>query len=242
MKQNFILTKPLKHIAFIMDGNGRWAKQQGLARTLGHKKAIEGLIDIVLECNDLGFEVCSLYAFSTENWKRPKHEIDQLFKYLEIFFKKHIQTIMDKNVIIRISGEKFRLPFKTQDVIDEAIFDTKNNTGMTLNICLSYGGKEEILRAVKNISKDVLNNKIDINTIDERLFESYLYTHDLPNVDLMIRTSGEYRTSNYLPWQIAYSELVFYKKPWPEFKIEDLYICLDEYQNRNRRFGGLKNE
>lgn len=236
------LTKQLKHIAFIMDGNGRWAKARNLPRTIGHKVALEGLIDIVEECSFLGIEVTSLYAFSTENWKRPKDEIKMLFSYLEIFLKIHLKRLIKDNIKLLVSGELERLPKSTQKAINKALDATSKLDGMVLNICLSYGGRDEIVKACKALTTKCLNGELNVEDITESIFEKHLFTKGLPNVDLLVRTSGEQRTSNFLPWQLAYSEMIFYESPWPDYHIEDLYKCLDIYENRNRRFGGLKNE
>ncbi len=235
-------TKPLRHVAFIMDGNGRWAKERGLPRYLGHKEACERIIDIFHACLEHHVYVMSLYAFSTENWSRPKTEIKHLFAYLEQFFKREIDHLMSHGARIIISGDISKLPTSTQKVTLNAIERTKNNNNIVMNICLNYGGKAEIIRACELYAKDVQSGKCKSGELDENKFESYLYTHDLPNVDLMIRTSGELRTSNYLPWQIAYAEFLFPKVYWPDFTPAEFEKCLDEYNHRNRRFGGLKNE
>lgn len=232
----------IKHIAFIMDGNGRWAKARNLPRSLGHKAGCERVEDIYEECIAQGIEAMSLYAFSTENWKRPKSEINQLFKYLEQFFKRKIKSMIQKSVRIIASGDITMLPLSTQKVVNDAIELTKNGNKFVFNICLNYGGKAEILKATKEIAEDFKNSVITIDQIDEKLFENHLYTKDLPPVDLLIRTSGEMRTSNYLPWQIAYAEMMFPLVPWPDFTKEELRKCLDEFRKRDRRYGGIKDE
>jgi len=232
----------IKHIAFIMDGNGRWAKARNLPRSLGHKAGCERVEDIYEECIAQGIEAMSLYAFSTENWKRPKSEINQLFKYLEQFFKRKIKSMIQKSVRIIASGDITKLPLSTQKVVNDAIELTKNGNKFVFNICLNYGGKAEILKATKEIAEDFKNSVITIDQIDEKLFENHLYTKDLPPVDLLIRTSGEMRTSNYLPWQIAYAEMMFPLVPWPDFTKEELRKCLDEFRKRDRRYGGIKDE
>lgn len=232
----------IKHIAFIMDGNGRWAKARNLPRSLGHKAGCERVEDIYEECIAQGIEAMSLYAFSTENWKRPKSEINQLFKYLEQFFKREIKSMIKKGVRIITSGDITKLPLSTQKVVNDSVFLTKDGKKFTFNICLNYGGKAEILKATKEIAEDLKNNVITVDQIDEKLFESHLYTKDLPPVDLLIRTSGEMRTSNYLPWQITYAEMMFPLVPWPDFTKEELRKCLDEFRNRDRRYGGIKDE
>ena len=239
MKREIELNKPITHIAFIMDGNGRWAKERGLPRTLGHKEAMNRIIEVFDHCKDYEIKVFSFYAFSTENWKRPKGEISRLFKYLEIFFKREIDHLMRDGVRIVISGDISRLPEKTQKTCLKSIEMTKNNTNYVMNICLNYGGKEEITRAAKQIAQEVKDGSLNIEDINEQVFENHLYTKGLPNVDLLVRTSGEERTSNFLPWQLAYAEFVFTKVHWPDFKREAFVDCLREYNNRNRRFGGL---
>lgn len=232
----------LVHIAFIMDGNGRWAKARHLPRHLGHKAGCERVIDIYEECYQTGVKVMSLYAFSTENWNRPKDEIKHLFQYLEIFFKKEIKRMLKDGCRIMASGDLTRLPLKTQKVVNDAIEKTKNGKNFTFNICLNYGGKDELVRAAKKFAQDVKDGKKAIDDLNETTFEDYLYTKGLPPVDLLIRTSGEMRTSNYLPWQLAYAEFIFPKVPWPDFTKEELRKCIAEYNNRNRRFGGIKDE
>ena len=225
-----------------MDGNGRWAKKRGLPRTAGHKEAFNRIIEIFDYCRDYDIKVVSLYAFSTENWKRPKQEISFLFRYLEIFFKREINKIMSDGTRVVVSGDISKLPEKTQKTVLKAIDMTKDNPNMVLNICLNYGGKEELTRAARNIAKEVLEGKLKLEDIDETVMENHLYTAGLPNVDLMIRTSGEVRTSNFLPWQIAYAEYVFTPVQFPDLKRKEFVDCLIEYNKRNRRYGGLDNE
>lgn len=231
----------LIHVAFIMDGNGRWAKARGLPRTKGHKAGCDRITDIYEECLVQGVKVMSLYAFSTENWNRPKQEINQLFKYLDVFFKKEINRMIKDGTCIRASGDISRLPLKTQETVKDAMEKTKDLKNFTFNICLNYGGKAEIVRAAKLFAQDVKNGK-DIDSLDEENFNDYLYTHDLPPVDLLIRTSGEQRTSNYLPYQLAYAEMLFPHTPWPDFTKEEFRKCIDLYMQRDRRFGGIHGE
>lgn len=242
MDRKIILNKQINHIAFIMDGNGRWAKERNLPRYLGHKEACNRIIEVFDFCKEYNIKVMSFYAFSTENWKRPKSEINHLFQYLEIFFKKQIDKLIADGAKIIISGDISRLPLKTQKTCLNAIDKTKNCQNYVMNICLNYGGRDEILRAAKLIAKDYKEDIIDIDNLSINDFEKYLYTHDLPNVDLMIRTSGEERLSNYLLWQNAYAEFVFTKTKWPDFKKDAFLDCLEEFNKRNRRYGGLKNE
>ncbi len=241
MYNDFIMGKnnQLIHVAFIMDGNGRWAKSRGLPRTAGHKAGCDRIIEIYEECLAQNIKVMSLYAFSTENWNRPKAEISQLFKYLEIFFKKEINRLIKDQSRVIVSGDISRLPKKTQTVINDALERTKVFTNFTFNICLNYGGRAEIVRAAKLFASDVKNGK-DINSLTEDSFNDYLYTNGLPPVDLLIRTSGEQRTSNYLPYQLVYAEMLFPLTPWPDFTKEEFRKCIELYQNRDRRFGGIK--
>lgn len=242
MSDKLILNKPINHIAFIMDGNGRWANARGLPRYKGHKEACNRIIEVFSYCKEYNIKVMSFYAFSTENWKRPKAEINHLFHYLEVFFKKEMPTLMRDGVKVMVSGDLSKLPLKTQNTCLEAIEKTKDNQNYVFNICLNYGGRDEIVRATKLIHKDAVNGKIDIDKLDNDVFSKYLYTLDLPDVDLMVRTSGEERLSNFLLWQCAYAEFVFPKVHWPDFKKEAFLDCLKEYNNRNRRFGGLNDE
>lgn len=232
----------LKHVAFIMDGNGRWAKRRGLPRHLGHKAGCDRIIEIYEECLAQGIKAMSLYAFSTENWNRPEDEIKHLFNYLDIFFKKEINRIIKDKSRVIVSGDISRLPKKTQKTINDAIEKTKDFSNFYFNICLNYGGRAEIVRAAELFAQDVEDKKLNIEDLTEEKFESYLYTKDLPPVDLLVRTSGELRTSNYLPWQLAYAEFIFPSIPWPDFTKEEFRKCIDEYYTRNRRFGTINDE
>ena len=229
----------LIHVAFIMDGNGRWAKARGLPRTKGHKAGCDRITDIYEECLAQGVKAMSLYAFSTENWNRPKQEISLLFRYLDVFFKKEISRMLRDGTRILVSGDISRLPVKTQKTVVDAIERTKDGKNFTFNICLNYGGRAEIVRAAKLFAEDVKNGR-DIDSLNEENFNDYLYTRDLPPVDLLIRTSGEQRTSNYLPYQLAYAEMLFPTTPWPDFTKEEFRKCIALYQTRDRRFGGIK--
>ena len=231
--------KKLTHVAFIMDGNGRWAKKRGLPRHLGHKAGCDRIIDIYEECLAQDIKVMSLYAFSTENWNRPKEEIDHLFQYLEIFFKKEIKRLIRDGSVVRTSGDLSRLPKKTQKTIADAKEKTKDGKNFFFNICLNYGGKAEIVRAAQLLAEEVKEGKLDAKDITEEMFEDHLYTKGLPPVDLLIRTSGELRTSNYMPWQLAYAEFVFPKVPWPDFTKEEFRKCIEQYYGRDRRFGAI---
>ena len=241
MKTNVVLNKPINHIAFIMDGNGRWAKKRGLPRHLGHKEACNRIRKILDVCLAYKIYPISLYAFSTENWKRPQDEIDHLFEYLDIFFKREIDGLIEDGVKVIISGDISRLPEKTQKTVRSAIDLTKDLDKHVLNICLNYGSKEELTRATKLIAEEVKEGSLKIEDINEETIQKHLYTSIIPNVDLMVRTSGEQRLSNYLLWQNAYAEFVFTPVMWPDFDQKALEDCLIEYNNRNRRFGGLDN-
>jgi undecaprenyl diphosphate synthase len=226
-----------KHIAIIMDGNGRWAKQKGLLRTLGHENGTKSVKTTVETSAKLGVENLTLYAFSTENWNRPKLEVDTLMKLLVRSLKNELKTLQDNNIRLNSIGNLSKLPNPILKELQEVIDKTKNNTRMTLTLALSYGSREELINVVKNISNKVKNNIISIDTIDESIINQHLYTHNLPDVDLLIRTSGEHRISNFLLWQIAYSELFFTEVLWPDFTEENLYEAIISYQKRERRFG-----
>ena len=236
------LNKPINHVAFIMDGNGRWAKKRGLPRHLGHKEGCNRIIEVCDLCKLYDIKVCSFYAFSTENWNRPKDEIDHLFNYLEIFFKKEINRLIKDGTKVIISGDISRLPKKTQKTCVDAMEKTASLKNYVVNICLNYGSRDEITKATKEIASLVKEGKMDVNEITPEVISSHLYTKGLPDVDLMIRTSGEERLSNYLLWQNAYAEFVFTDVHWPDFKKEAFEKCLEEYNSRNRRFGGLDSE
>lgn len=240
MKEKFVLTKPIKHIAVIMDGNGRWAKKRGLPRTLGHKEGCKRIIEIFNLCKEYQIQVFTLYAFSTENWNRPEEEIQCLFKYLEMFFKKNIKKFIDEGVRVQHMGEISKLPERIQQILSDAIRLTKNNDKYVFNICLNYGSRQEITRAIKKIANEVKERKLSIDDINEKLVYQYLDSGNLPEVDLLIRTSGEQRLSNFLLYQLAYAEFVFTPTYWPDFKEKELIACLKEYCSRDRRFGAIK--
>lgn len=226
-----------KHLAIIMDGNGRWAKQQGMLRAFGHENGTKSVRTTVEVCAKLGIENLTLYAFSTENWNRPKLEVETLMKLLISSLKKELATLVKNDIRLNSIGNLETLPKGVQKELAEVIEKTKNNTRMTLTLALSYGSREEILNAVKKISDKVKNNIISIDGIDESILNNHLYTHNLPDVDLVIRTSGEHRISNFLLWQIAYAEFYFTDVLWPDFKEEHLYEAIISYQKRERRFG-----
>lgn len=231
--------KDLRHVAIIMDGNGRWAKAQNKIRTQGHLVGTDNVRNIAIAANDLNIEVLTLYAFSTENWKRPEDEVNYLMKLPSLFFKKFMNELMEKNIRISMIGEMDRIPLDTQKVLKAAIEQTKNNTGMVLNFAMNYGSRREIVLACKKYAEDVKNGLIE-NELTEDKFNNYLMTNAFPDVDLLIRTSGECRISNYLLWQIAYSELMFVDETWPEFTEDVFNRCVNDFKLRDRRFGGLK--
>ena len=233
--------KECKHVAIIMDGNGRWAKAQGKPRTAGHLVGSDNVRTIAIAASEMGIKYLTLYAFSTENWKRSKDEVSYIMKLPAIFFKKYMQEFLDRGYRMNIIGELDVLPKSTQKVLYDAMEESKNNTGLNLNICMNYGSQREILLAARKYAEDVKNGIADLN-LDEAGFEKYLMTQDFPPVDLLIRTSGEERISNYLLWQIAYAELEFVPESWPEFTPAVLQRCLEEYSHRDRRFGGVTNE
>ncbi len=231
-----------KHLAIIMDGNGRWAKEKGLPRTAGHKQGVQTVIDIVEDCAELGIEYLSLFAFSTENWKRPKKEVENLMKLLVQFIDKELGRLHKNNIKVRTMGDISQLPSKVQQKVEKAIDTTKDNNRMVLNIGLNYGGRDDILEASKKIGQDLLEGRLSLEKLDEDLFKDYLYTSDIPDVDLLIRPSGEQRISNFMLYQIAYAELWFSNIYWPDFNKGHLYRALKDYENRDRRFGGVKDE
>ncbi|SMC33450.1 isoprenyl transferase [Cellulophaga tyrosinoxydans] len=230
-------TKLPTHLAIIMDGNGRWAKQHGKMRVFGHENGVKTVRDTVESCVKIGISYLTLYTFSTENWKRPKFEIDTLMRLLVSSLKKELVTFMDNNIRLNTIGNIASLPKKANKELLEVIEKTSKNTGMTLTLALSYGAREEIKIAVQEISIKVKNNIISAENIDETIINNHLYTHDLPDVDLLIRTSGEHRISNFLLWQIAYAELYFTHILWPDFTEQHLVEAILNYQNRERRFG-----
>ncbi len=226
-----------KHLAIIMDGNGRWAKQKGFLRTFGHENGTKSVKVTIEECARLGIENLTLYAFSTENWNRPKLEVDTLMNLLINSLKKELKTLQDNNIKLNFIGDLLKMPKTAQKELLDVIHKTEKNTRMTLTLALSYSSRDEIINAVKIISDKVKNNIISIDAIDESIINEHLYTHNLPDVDLLIRTSGEHRISNFLLWQIAYAELYFTDVLWPDFKEEHLYEAIISYQKRERRFG-----
>ncbi|MEC4047811.1 isoprenyl transferase [Flavobacterium sp. SUN046] len=226
-----------KHLAIIMDGNGRWAKQKGFLRAFGHENGTKSVRKTVEACAKLGVENLTLYAFSTENWNRPKLEVETLMRLLVNSLKGELKTLQENNIKLNSIGNLELLPKSIQTELKDVIEKTKDNSRMTLTLALSYGSREELLNVVKKVSDKVKNNIISIEAIDESIINQHLYTHNLPDVDLLIRTSGEHRISNFLLWQIAYAELFFTDVLWPDFKEEHLYEAIISYQKRERRFG-----
>ena len=222
-----------KHIAITMDGNGRWAKSKGKLRVFGHKNGVKAVRDTVEGAVEIGIEYLTLYAFSTENWSRPEKEVNALMTLLVSAINRETETLMKNNIRLSTIGNINKLPSKAQKELQAAILKTKGNTRMTLILALSYSGRKEILNAVHNIIKDGKEPK----AINESVFQQYLSTKDVPDPELLIRTSGEYRISNFLLWQIAYSELYFTETLWPDFRRADLYKAILNYQSRERRFG-----
>ena len=226
-----------QHIAVIMEGNGRWAKKRGLRRENGHREGRKSVKKIVECCVELGIKNLTLYAFSTENWNRPKLEIDFLMQLLFLSLKDELKTLNKNNIKFETIGDLTRLPKKISNYLQKVKLETKKNSKLTLTLALSYGSRNEIVNVVRELSDKVKNNIISSKNIDETVINDHLYTRNLPDVDLLIRTSGEKRISNFLLWQIAYSELYFTKKLWPDFRKKDLYKAIVSYQNRERRFG-----
>lgn len=229
-----------KHIAIIMDGNGRWAKKRNLPRTLGHAAGVEALRDIVKASSQIGVKVLTLYAFSTENWKRPKNEVNALMNLLVEYLQKEVDELHQENVKIITIGDITKLQLKCRNELNKACQKTKNNSGLILNLALNYGGRSEIVEMVKAISEGVKKGDIELDEIDENMVSNNLYTKGLPDPDLIIRPSGELRISNFLLWQCAYSEFWFSSIYWPDFKKNDLYKAIIDYQGRDRRFGGIR--
>lgn len=228
-----------QHIAIILDGNGRWAKKRGLPRTAGHQEGAMNVREITKLCGNLGVKALTVYAFSTENWKRPEEEVKFLMKLPLKFFDDFAPELIENNIRLKVIGNVEELPMELQEKINELSQVTKDNKTMTLTIALNYGSQDEIKQAVQQIAKEVEMGELKVDEINEQIIEQHLMTHDLPPLDLMIRTSGEQRISNYLLWQLAYAELYFTDVAWPDFKEDQLYEAIYNYQQRNRRFGAL---
>ncbi|MHB1148022.1 MAG: isoprenyl transferase [Lutibacter sp.] len=225
------------HIAIIMDGNGRWAEMKGKPRVFGHKNGVTSVKDVIEGCREIGVNYLTLYAFSTENWNRPKLEVRTLMALLVSSLRKELNTLVKNNIKLNTIGNIENLPEKAQVELAEVVEKTKNNTSLTLTLALSYGSREEIVNVIRNISKKVVNNQLTVEEINENIINNHLYTFSLPDVDLLIRTSGEKRISNFLLWQIAYAELYFTNTLWPDFRKENLFNAIVDYQQRERRFG-----
>lgn len=229
-----------KHIAIIMDGNGRWASERKRPRTWGHKAGVEAIREIVKACSSIGVKYLTLYAFSTENWRRPPEEVNTLMKLLVEYLKRELAELDSQGVVVNHIGDISKFPLVCQEELNNAYNSTKFNTGLVLNLALNYGGRDEIINAIKKIYKDIENGDIEIDALNERTLSSYLYTKNVPDPDIIIRTAGEQRLSNFLLWQCAYSEFWYTDVKWPDFNKEHLMKAIHDYQNRDRRFGGIK--
>ncbi|NLL51993.1 MAG: isoprenyl transferase [Peptococcaceae bacterium] len=238
--QGLDMTRIPKHLAVIMDGNGRWAQKRGMPRSVGHRAGVEALRDIVRLSDSLGVQYLTVYAFSTENWKRPRSEIGILMSLLKEYVIKELDELHANNVRIRVLGDMANIPEDVRAAYVIACEKTKDNKGLVLNVALNYGSRAEITQAAKKIAQDVLQGSINYEDITEELFEQYLFTRDCPEPELLVRTSGEMRLSNFLLWQVAYSEIVVVKELWPDFNEKSLLEAIRIFQNRERRFGGIK--
>ena len=237
IKDKLNLDQLPQHVAIIMDGNGRWAKSRGEKRTFGHKNAIKAVREVVNACNEINIPYLTLYTFSSENWNRPNDEVNTLMSLISETLLLEAEEIFSKGLRMHVIGDIAKLPELVRDQMLRLVEITKNNTRGNLILALSYGSQDEILNAVKQISSKVKSGELQEDQITEKVFENHLYTKDFPPVDLLIRTSGEVRISNFLLWQIAYSELQFLEILWPDFGKEDFFKCIDDYQNKERRFG-----
>lgn len=229
-----------RHVAIIMDGNGTWAKKRGLPRNMGHRKGAKTLVDITKAANELKIEYLTVFAFSTENWSRPKEEVEYLMSLPQTLLSEYKDDMKNDNIKFKVIGSHKGLSLEQIEKIEEAERETANNTGLNLIVAFNYGSQDEIIEASKNIVNDILKNKLNLQDLTKEKFSEYLYTKDIPSVDLLIRTSGQYRISNFLLWQISYSELYFTKTLWPDFKKKDLEKAILSYKGRDRRFGGIK--
>lgn len=227
------------HIAIIMDGNGRWARKRGLPRTAGHSEGGKSLLKVLNASNEIGVKALTVYAFSTENWKRPKEEVEYLMSLPGQYINKYLPMIKEKNIKVNFIGHIDELSAEIQANMQRALAETKDNTGLIFTIALNYGSRSELTLAMKNIAEKVKKGQIEVEAINEETIESHLMTQNLPPIDLMIRTSGEIRLSNYLLWQLAYSEFYFTKVKWPDFQEKELYEAILDYQKRQRRYGGI---
>jgi undecaprenyl diphosphate synthase len=233
------LHKVPHHVAIIMDGNGRWAKKRGLPRIAGHHSGMKAVKKITIAADEIGVKILTLYAFSTENWSRPRDEVDYLMKLPQQFLLLELNELIEKNVQVRVIGWREGLPEYTLEALDEAVERTKNNTGLILNFALNYGSRKEMLEGMKRMTLDIQEGKFQLEQLDDELFSSYLQTDELPDPDLLIRTSGEQRLSNFMLWQLAYTELYFTACYWPDFSKEHFFQAIEQYQLRIRRYGGL---
>ena len=231
-----------RHIAIIMDGNGRWAKQRGLPRVMGHREGIKSVREIIEACGELGVEVLTLYTFSTENWRRPKDEVSALMKLLLKTIQKEIGELIRNNVRLTVIGNLEHLPDAARKSMETAIEKTRSNTGLNLNLALSYGSREELVHAVKRIALQVANGELDPNDVSSQTIQNNLYTAGMPDPDLLIRTSGEFRISNFLLWQLAYTEIFITDVLWPDFRKPDLLKAIEDFQKRERRFGKVSEQ
>ncbi len=250
--RNFFKTEPVtnvskdvqpkqlpRHIAIIMDGNGRWAGKRHVPRIIGHREGSQTLKRIVLKCKEIGIKYLTVYAFSTENWKRPKPEVDALMELLREFLSQAKGELAENNIKIKVLGDINTLPKDIQNEIIKVEKLTASNTGLWFNVALNYGSRNEIVNAVRAVCRDVETGRLNIDDITEKVFSRYMYTYEIPDPDLLIRTSGEYRLSNFLLWQLAYSELLFDKVNWPDFSEKHLLKAVEDYMSRERRFGGI---
>jgi undecaprenyl diphosphate synthase len=237
LKEHIDFNNLPQHVAVIMDGNGRWAKKKGALRIFGHRNAVQAVRDVIEGCGELGIKYLTLYAFSTENWNRPKEEIDGLMELLVNTLKQEIGKLNENQVKLKTIGDTSHLPGDCQKNLEWAMDQTKGNSGLTLVLALSYSGRWEILKAVRELALEVKNGKLDPSVINEKIFENFLETSGIPDPELLIRTSGELRISNFLLWQVAYTELYITPTLWPDFRKEHLYEAICSYQQRERRFG-----
>ena len=227
------------HIAIIMDGNGRWAQKQGKPRVFGHNAGMQSLKEIVRACSDLGVKYLTVYAFSTENWKRPQDEVSGIFKIMVLYIQKELKELHEKNVRINVIGDWSKIPSDAGDSMSRALEMTKDNTGLVFNIALNYGGRREITDAVKKLYTEMTESGLTVDDINEDMIAKHISTAGMPDPDIIIRTGGEMRLSNFLLWQCAYSEFIFTDVYWPDFTKGELLKCIDEFNSRHRRYGGL---
>lgn len=231
-----------RHIAIIMDGNGRWAKARGLPRTAGHQAGVESVREVVEACREIGVKYLTIYIFSTENWRRPPKEVAALMRFLRRYLEIELENLHRNKIRLRTIGQTDRLPAQAREMLEHAIDFTSKNRGMTLVLALNYGGRNEIVHGVQRIAEDVASGKLKVSQITEKRFSKYLYTADMPDPDLLIRTSGEYRISNFLLWQLSYSEMYITDLLWPDFGKEALIKAVLDFQQRTRRFGGIEGQ